>query len=426
KWDLTAAVIGEVIAEPVYRVTEGDTVIAEFPGTRLVTDCPTYTPPAAESPAIVALRQQDVGAIAERPEETDPTWTLLQLLSSPTIASKQWVYRQYDTSVRTNTVIGPGGDAAVLRIRGTDRAIAVKTDCNGRYVYLDPRVGTRIAVAEAARNVACTGARPMAITNNLNFGNPRRPEVYYQLRESVAGMAEACTALGTPVTGGNVSLYNENPAGAVYPTPVIGMVGLIDGMDRITRSSFSHMGDRIVLLGEPTTSIGASEYLQRIHHVVAGAPPPCDLAAERALIDTVLEAIAGGIVRSAHDCSDGGLAVALAECVIMERGHQLGARVDLSAWQSLPLRALLFGEAQARLIVSTPDADRVIAIAATHGTPARDIGIVDDGGRLLIRVGARDIAASLTKLDDAYFEAIARIMSRPAAATAHSPTMTAV
>ena len=426
KWDLTAAVIGEVIAEPVYRVTEGATVIAEFPGIRLVTDCPTYTPPAAESPAITALRNRDVDAIPERPEESDPVWTLKTLLASPTIASKQWVYRQYDTSVRTNTVIGPGGDAAVLRIRGTDRAVAVKTDCNGRYVYLDPRVGTRIAVAEAARNVACTGGRPMAITNNLNFGNPRKPEVYFQLREAVAGMAEACNALGTPVTGGNVSLYNENPAGAVYPTPVIGMVGLIDRVDRITRSSFSHAGDRVVLLGEPTASIGASEYLQRVHGVVAGAPPACDLAAERALIDTLVAAIESGAVRSAHDCSDGGLAVALAECAIMERGRQLGMRVDLTPWQSLPLRALLFGEAQARAVVSTPDAARLMALAKQHGVPAREIGSVEDSGRLAVRVGPREIVAPLPELDDAYFEAIPRIMSRPASVAADTPETTAV
>ena len=426
KWDLTAAVIGEVIAEPVYRVTEGDTVIAEFPGIRLVTDCPTYTPDAAESPEIVALRERDVDAIPERPEETDPVWTLLQLLSSPTIASKQWVYRQYDTSVRTNTVIGPGGDAAVLRVRGTDRAIAVKTDCNGRYTYLDPRNGTRIAVAEAARNVACAGGRPMAITNNLNFGNPSKPDIYYQLREAVAGMAEACTVLGTPVTGGNVSLYNESPRGAVYPTPVVGMLGIVDALEHITRSAFAHMGDRIVLLGEPTASIGASEYLQRIHQVVAGAPPACDLDAERVLIDALLDAIRAGVVRSAHDCSDGGLAVALAECTIMDRGRQLGARVELTPWQSLPLRALLFGEAQGRVIVSTPDAERVLDLAARHGVPARDIGIVDDGGRLMVRVGARELSAPLTKLDDAYFEAIPRIMSRPASAAADSPVTTAV
>jgi phosphoribosylformylglycinamidine synthase len=204
KWDLSAAVIGEVIAEPVYRVTEGSPVVAEFPGSRLVTDCPRYSPPAQEDRAITELRSRDVNLIAERKEESDPRWTLLELLASPSIASKSWAYRQYDSTVRTNTVIGPGGDAAVLRIRGTTRGVAVKTDCNGRYVYLDPLNGGRIAVAEAARNVACTGARPRAITNCLNFGNPRKPAVYHQLTEAIKGIGEACLVLETPVTGGNV------------------------------------------------------------------------------------------------------------------------------------------------------------------------------------------------------------------------------
>ncbi|HKH93495.1 MAG TPA: phosphoribosylformylglycinamidine synthase subunit PurL, partial [Gemmatimonadaceae bacterium] len=312
KWDLTAAVIGEVIAEPVYRVTEGDRVVAEFPGIRLVTDCPTYEPEARESDEIRRRRERDVHAIPERPEEAEPCWTLERLLGSPTIASKRWVFQQYDHTVRTGTVVGPGGDAAVVRIRGTDRAIALKTDCNGRYAYLDPREGARIAVAEAARNVACAGGRPMAITNNLNFGNPKRPEVYFQLREAVAGMKEACEVLGTPVTGGNVSLYNENPTGAVYPTPVIGMVGLVDSLAHVTRSTFTTPGDAIVLLGENTDELGGSEYLARVHDVVAGRPPRCDLARERAVIATLLDAIRSGAVRSAHDCAEGGLAVALA------------------------------------------------------------------------------------------------------------------
>ncbi len=426
KWDLTAAVIGHVIAEPVYRVTEGDRVVAEFPGTRLVTDCPTYSPDAVESPVIAALRARDVAATPERPEERDPAWTLLQLLASPTIASKAWVYRQYDSTVRTNTVIGPGGDAAVLRVRGTDRALAVKTDGNGRYTYLDPRLGARIAVAEAARNVACTGGRPMAITNNLNFGNPRKPDIYYQLREAVAGMAEACTALGTPVTGGNVSLYNETPRGAIYPTPVVGMVGCIDSLSRITRSSFARAGDRIILLGEPTASIGASEYLLAIHGIVAGAPPACDLETERRLIDALLDPIAGGAVRSAHDCSDGGLAVALAECAIMDREHPFAARVDLAAWIGLPLRALLFGEAQGRVIVSTGDPDRVLEVARRHGVPARSIGIVHDGPNLEITAGDRQLTVPLARLADAYFESIPRIMSRAASAVSDSPVTTAV
>ncbi|HET7631041.1 MAG TPA: phosphoribosylformylglycinamidine synthase subunit PurL [Gemmatimonadaceae bacterium] len=425
KWDLTAAVIGEVIAEPVYRVTEGDRVVAEFPGSRLVTDCPTYTPDAVENPAITALRAQDVAAIPERPEEADPAWTLVQLLSSPTIASKQWVYRQYDSTVRTNTVVGPGGDAAVLRVRGSSRAIAVKTDGNGRYAYLDPRMGARLAVAEAARNVACAGARPRAITNNLNFGNPRRPDIYFQLREAVAGMGEACRALGTPVTGGNVSLYNENPRGAVYPTPVVGMIGVIESLEHVTRSAFSTVGDRIVLLGSPTAELGGSEYLQRVHGVVAGPPPSCNLDAERALIDALLAAIQAGAVRSAHDCADGGLAVALAECAILDRAGQMGATVDLGAWPELPLRALLFGEAAGRVVVSTPDPATVLRLAREHGVPAAEIGTVDGGDALTIRMGARQLAVPLARLDDAYFETIPRIMSRAIGATAEPSTTTA-
>jgi phosphoribosylformylglycinamidine synthase len=418
KWDLTAAVIGEVIAEPVYRVMEGDRVVAEFPGIRLVTDCPTYTPEARESEEIARRRAERVDEIAERAEEQDHAWTLRRLLSSPTIAAKTWAFRQYDTTVRTNTVVGPGGDAAVVRVRGTQRALAMKTDCNGRYVYLDPRVGARIAVCEAARNVACTGGRPMAVTNNLNFGNPRRPEVYFQLREAVRGMAEACTALGTPVTGGNVSLYNENPRGAVYPTPVIGMIGLIDSITHITRANFQSEHDTIVLLGEPTAELGGSEYLARVHGVVAGPPPACDLEAEYALIDALLESIQGGVVTSAHDVADGGLAVALAECCIMDRSAPRGASVDLSYWRELPSRAVLFGEAQARAVISTSMPDTVLGIARKHGVPARVIGQVGPiGGPLRITVGDVVLEASLDTLDDDYHEAIPRLMSESAGAT---------
>jgi len=423
KWDLIAAEVGAVIAEPVYRVTEGDRVVAEFPGSRLVTDCPTYTPPAQESDVIRQLRARDVSAINERREEKDPVWTLVQLLSSPTIASKTWVYRQYDSTVRTNTVIGPGGDAAVLRIRGSDRALAAKVDCNGRYCYLDPRVGARIAVAESARNVACTGARPRAITNNLNFGNPKRPEVYFQLREAVAGIGEACAALETPVTGGNVSLYNEHPGGAVYPTPVIGMIGVIESLEHVTRAAFDTDGDEIVLLGEPTAELGGSEYLHVIHDVVAGPPPGCDLAGERALIETLLEAIAAGVVRSAHDCSDGGLAVALAECAMMDRARPTGADVDLSAWESLPRRALLFGEAQGRAIVSTANAVAVLETAKRHGVPARKIGRVFAESRTLrIRIADDVIDAPLERLADAYHDAIPRRMAGTAAAVEAATT----
>jgi phosphoribosylformylglycinamidine synthase II len=413
KWDLTAAVIGEVIAEPVYRVTEGTKVVAEFPGSRLVTDCPSYTPEARESQEIADLRGADPLDIPERPEERDPMWTLEKLLAAPTIASKAWAYRQYDSTIRTNTVVGPGGDAAVLRVRGTNKAIAVKTDGNGRYVYLDPRVGGRIAVAEAARNVACTGARPMAITNCLNFGNPTRPEVFYQLREAVAGMGEACRALGTPVTGGNVSLYNESPAGAVYPTPVIGMVGLIEDLVHVTRATFQHDGDAILLLGDVGAELGGSEYLATIHGEVLGAPPRCDVEMEKKTIDVVLEAIQSGGLSSAHDCSDGGLAIALAECCIANVECQSGAEIDLSVWKDVPTRALLFGETQGRIVFSTPAPERVIALADKAGIPCARIGTVRrHSDALAIKLASASIRAPLARLRHAYHETIPDIMSR--------------
>ncbi len=413
KWDLTAAVIGEVISEPVYRVTEGDTVVAEFPGSRLVTDCPSYSPDARESTAIAELRGRDPLAIAERPEESDPAWTLERLLSAPTIASKAWAYRQYDSTVRTNTVIGPGGDAAVLRVRGTNKAIAVKTDCNGRYVYLDPRVGGRIAVAEAARNVACTGARPMAITNCLNFGNPTRPEVFFQFKEAVAGMGEACRALGTPVTGGNVSLYNESPSGAVYPTPVIGMVGLIDDLAHITRATFQRDSAAILLLGDLGGELGGSEYLATIHGTVIGAPPRCDVEGEKALIDVLLEAIRSGAISSAHDCSDGGLAVALAECCIANPEHESGAEIDLSSYSDLSNRAILFGESQGRVVVSSVAPARVLEIAARAGVPCTQIGKVHlHSSTLDIKLPTRSLQSPLARLRRAYHDTIPTIMAR--------------
>jgi phosphoribosylformylglycinamidine synthase II len=424
KWDLEAEVIGEVIAEPVYRVTEGDRVVAEFPGSRLVTDCPRYSPPAREDPEIAALRAVDVDAIVERPEERDPAWTLLQLLGSPTIASKAWAYRQYDSTVRTNTVIGPGGDAAVIRVRGTKKGLALKTDGNGRYVYLDPRMGGRIAVAEAARNVAASGGRPMAITNCLNFGNPRRPEVYYQLSEAIAGIGEACTALSTPVTGGNVSLYNESPAGAVYPTPVIGMVGLVSDIAHATRATFRNEGDLVVLFGESTPELGGSEYLASIHGVVAGRPPTCDLEAERATIEALLECIEGGLVESAHDCSDGGLAVALAECCIANREGHHGLDVALQSNPDVSSRAALFGEAQARFVLSTSSVDAVLRIASAHSVPARQIGTVasaDAGFR--IKLDDNELRADVTALSNAYHNAIPNIMSRPALASDAEPEL---
>ncbi len=411
KWDLTAEVIGEVIADPVYRVTEGDRVVAEFPGSALVTECPRYDVPAEEDPAAAERRSFDAHSVAELAQESDPMWTLVRLLSTPTIASKRWAYLQFDSTVRTNTVIGPGGDAAVIRIRGTDRAVALKTDCNGRYVALEPRVGGRIAVAEAARNVACTGARPLAITNCLNFGNPTRPEIFFQFREAVAGMAEACRSLETPVTGGNVSFYNESPSGAVYPTPVIGMVGVIDSMEHVTRATFSTAGDAIILLGDCSDELGGSEYLASIHGIVAGSPPACDLARERGVINALLDAIVGGYITSAHDCSDGGLSVALAECMMGDTEVMTGADIDLTQWDDLPLRAVLFGETQGRVIVSSSQPERVLDVAAQHGLPAARIGTVRAAGAgLLLRTHGAKLSASTEALASAYHMAIPRIM----------------
>ena len=419
RWDLVAAVIGQVIAEPVFRVTEGERIVAEFPGSRLVSDCPVYHPEAREGQEVQRLRAVDVHGVLERAEERDPLWTLEQLLSSPSIASKTWMHRQYDSTVRGQTMVGPGhGDAAVVRIPGTRKAVALKTDCNGRYVYLDPRTGGRIAVAECARNVACTGARPMAITNCLNFGNPKRPEVFFQFREAVRGMAEACEALDTPVTGGNVSFYNESPTGAVFPTPTIGMVGLIADIDRVIGGAFETPGHAIVLLGEPTNELGASEYLSRIHGRTAGAPPACDARKERQLIDALLDAIHAGAVQSAHDCSDGGLAVALAESAMMKRDSTFGMDIDLSAFAHLSRRALLFGEAQGRIVVSTPDPAAVRQFAVRQGVPFHRIGTIGaPGGEVVLTVGADRWRAPIERFSTAYHEAIPRLMSKVAIST---------
>ncbi len=416
KWDLTAAVIGEVIAEPVYRVTEGTHVVAEFPGTRLVTDCPVYHPEATESADIIKLRSMDVHAVAEREEERDVMWTLAALLASPTIASKTWMHQQYDSTVRANTVVGPGhADAAVVRLPGTTKGIALKTDCNGRYVYLSPKRGGQIAVAEAARNVACTGARPMAITNCLNFGNPKRPEVFFQFKEAVAGMGEACRALGTPVTGGNVSLYNENPSGAVFPTPTIGMVGLIADVNKAIGGTFQATGDAIVLLGEPSDELGASEYLSHLHGITGGDVPHCDLEREKALIDVLVESVDRGLLNSAHDCSEGGLGVTLAECAMMDPSRAFGVEVDLSEWATLSPRSLMFGEAQGRAVVSTAHVSALLTLAATYGLPARVIGRVGERhGEFVIRVASTVWRSPIDVLATAYHDAIPSIMARAA------------
>ena len=410
KWELEAAVIGRVTDDGLYRVRENGVVVCEVPGYPLVTGCPTYTREAREAADVQELRAWQPGEKELAPAVAHPAKVLLRLLGSPSIASKLWVHRQYDSTVRTNTVIGPGGDAGVIRIRGTNRGVAASVDCNARYVYLNPRRGAMIAVAEAARNVACTGARPRAITNNLNFGNPLKPEVYHQMKEAVAGMGEACRAFETPVTGGNVSLYNENPNGAIYPTPTVGMVGVLEDVTKHVAMPFRDDGDAIVLLGENTDELGGSEYLKVIHGLVAGDAPRIDLAREKALQDTLVAVAAAGLAKSAHDCAEGGLAVALAECAIAGR---TGARVHLD--EAIAAAPLLFGEAQGRAVVScaAADVDRLLALAREHALPARRIGTVG-GDRLEIATPHAAIDAPLESVREVYESAIPRLMGRTA------------
>ena len=416
KWELEAAVIGRVTDDGMYRVRENGVVVCEIPGEPLVNECPTYVREARESDEVRRLREWT-------PAELDTTHTrehagrvLLRLLGSPNIASKRWVYNQYDTSVRTNTVVPPGGDAGVLRIRGTRRGIAATVDCNGRYVYLNPRRGAMIAVAEAARNLVCTGARPRAITNNLNFGNPLKPEVYHQLREAVLGMGEACTAFETPVTGGNVSLYNENPNGAIYPTPVIGMIGVIDDIERHLTMPFKGPGDAIILLGRNTGELGGSEYLKVVHGLVAGDAPAVDLDAERRLQELILALNDDGLLRSAHDCADGGLAVCVAESAIAGE-PMFGVHIELK--DDLDAAPLLFGEAQGRIVVSCAEADaaRVVEQALSMQVPAEVIGAVGEAaGEFSITTtsGAR-VALPVASLHEVHSTAIPRLMERAAA-----------
>ncbi len=416
KWELEAAVIGHVTDDGLYRVRENGEIVCEVPGEPLV-DCPTYVREARESEEVVKLRQWDPSELEPSREAADPSGILLRLLASPTIASKRWVHEQFDTTVRTNTVVGPGGDAGVLRIRGTRLGIAATVDCNGRYVYLNPRRGAMIAVAEAARNLVCVGARPRAVTNNLNFGNPLKPEVYYQLKEAVAGMGEACLKFDTPVTGGNVSLYNENPRGAIYPTPVIGMVGVLDDVSKHLGAAFREAGDAIVLLGDNTGELGGSEYLKVIHGKVAGDAPAIDLDAEKALQEAMLELADAELVRSAHDCAEGGLAVCLAESAIADDEEPRG--IDVTLEDDLAVAPLLFGEAQGRIVVScaAERVEEVLAVAERHGVPARRIGTVGevDGTFSIATAAGPGIELPAARVAEAYYAAIPGVMDGSAA-----------
>ena len=425
RWDLDAETIGHVTDTGRYVIRENGAVVVDIPGEPLVDACPTYTREGREAPEITAARELDLSTIQPKAEEADPTWTLRKLLDSPTIASKRWVYEQYDSTVRTSTVVGPGSDAAVIRLRGTRKAIAATVDCNARYVYLNPYRGGQIAVAEAARNLACSGALPRAVTDNLNFGNPLKPEVYYQLSESLRGIGEACAMLQTPVTGGNVSLYNENPRGAIYPTPTIGMVGVIEDLVHVTTSAFKEAGDAIVLLGTNTGELGGSEYLKAIHGRVAGDAPAIDLERERRLQQALLGMIRAGLVQSAHDTAEGGLAVALAESAIADPAAPLGVEVELD--DALPVSALLYGEAQGRVVVSCADGDvdALLAVAAEHGVPAKRIGTVGTPfGTFVIRTRAGTVEAPASELAEINESSIPRRMEGSVADVETSLTST--
>ncbi|HET9387611.1 MAG TPA: phosphoribosylformylglycinamidine synthase subunit PurL [Gemmatimonadales bacterium] len=412
KWELDATPIGKVTGDGMYRCTWKGKVVVEIPGQRLVEDCPVYYPEAKEDPRIVELRNSAPDAA----RRYTPLDALLTLLDSPSIASKRWVFEQYDSTVQASTVIAPGGDAGLIRVRHEEFGIAVKTDCNSRYVRLDPYEGGKAAVAESARNVACTGAQPIGITNCLNFGSPERPEVFYQFREAARGIADACRALETPVTGGNVSFYNESPTGSVDPTPVIGMIGLIAHAARAVPSHARTSGDVIFILGETRAELGASAYWEVCHEFVGGQPPRVDLDAERRLISLLVTGADRGLFRSAHDCSHGGLAVALAE-VAMGGPYQesgFGLDIDLTTYHApLTTHQLLFSESHGRAVITCPPerAAAVQALAGELGVPALRCGSVgarDGSFRIALRDGT--IEESVGRLRHVYFSAIPRRM----------------
>jgi phosphoribosylformylglycinamidine synthase subunit PurL len=412
KWDLHAVRIGEVTSDNQMRVKDHGVVVAEIPNRALTDEAPVYRRPTAEPTYLAEARVLDLAKLGAPGALRD---VFTRLLSSPTIASKRWVYRQYDHMVRTNTLVLPGMGAGVVRVKGTSRALALSTDCNGRFVYLDPYRGAQLAVAEASRNVACAGGQPIGATNCLNFANPQRPEIMWQFARAVEGMGDACRALGIPITGGNVSLYNETDGKGVLPTPVLGVVGLIENAERVVRRAFRSAGDVVMLLGENRDELGGSEYLKTMHSLIRGEAPWLDLAREAALQRVLVEGAADGIIRSAHDCAEGGFAVTIAECCF---DSSLGVEVDvksvgaLEAWRHV---ATLFGESASRAVVSvSPEhVDRLLAMAAAANLPAARIGIVGgdrirvsvDGGRILDESLAGAEAIWSTAIEN-YFERV--------------------
>jgi phosphoribosylformylglycinamidine synthase II len=435
KWDVPCVEIGRVADDGMMRVRDDGAISAEIPAKALADEAPLYSREA--KPVAAAIDDRGPRNLAE----IDNQEALRQLLRDPTIASKNWVYRQYDHTVRTGTLVKPGSDAAVFLVRYANKILAATTDCNSLYCALDPREGGKIAVAEAARNLTCSGARPLAVTDNLNFGNPYKPENFWQLREAVEGIAEACRAFGTPVTGGNVSLYNESPAGVVDPTPTIGMVGLIDEEEHITTQWFKNEGNVIILVGEIAGtiaagadrggektghngqagvnamgySLGGSRYLKVCHGLKLGPPPRVDLAYEIKIQNAVRDLIREDLVKSAHDCSEGGLAVALAECCFQPE-KLFGADIDLKAGDT-PATAVLFNESQSRIVISVvaENLQKTMSILQEQQIPFQPVGRVG-GNQLRIRVGSEEFSWPVGDLYDDWWNTIRRAVERDSAA----------
>jgi phosphoribosylformylglycinamidine synthase II len=392
KWDLHAARIGEVTADGMLRVRDRGDVVAEIPNASLTDSAPVYRRPMVEPAYLKEVQQLTLGA---RPVVGDAD-ALSMLLSSPVIADKRWVFRQYDHMVRTNTLVLPGMGAGVIRVKGTSRALAMSVDGNGRYCHLDPYRGAMLAVAEASRNVACAGAEPIGATNCLNFGNPERAEIMWQFARAVEGISLACRALNVPITGGNVSLYNETEGRAIYPTPILGVVGLIEDASQTLCRAFRQPGAAIVLLGDTRGEFGGSEYLKATQGIIGGQPPLLDLDAERALQQLLVACARKRLLHSAHDCAEGGLAVTLAECAFGTGG--IGLDVDVAPVADVPgdgawaLTAALYAESASRAVVSLPRQNIVafLDLAREAGVPAREIGSTG-GPRIRISVGGRPV-----------------------------------
>ncbi|MCL1702910.1 phosphoribosylformylglycinamidine synthase subunit PurL [Lysinibacillus sp. Bpr_S20] len=365
KYDLDAVAIGRVTDDKMLRLLHNGEVVAEVPADALAEDAPVYHKPSAE-PAYYAEFQAMENT---EPVVTDYKETLNALLKAPTVASKEWVYDQYDYQVRTSTVVAPGSDAAVIRVRGTNKGLAMTTDCNSRYIFLDPEVGGAIAVAEAARNIVATGGTPLAITDCLNFGNPEKPEIFWQIEKSADGISAACTALNSPVIGGNVSLYNERSGEAVYPTPTIGMVGLIEDLAHVTTQEVKASGDVVFVIGDTNTEFGGSELQKLVNNgVISGKAPAIDLQIEAARQQALLTAIKAGIVQSAHDVAEGGLAVALAETTFGANGLGLDVTLTGSATTAL------FSETQSRFVVTVKEENAAAFVEIVKD--AKKIGVV--------------------------------------------------